>query len=233
MQQLYAERRTIDDPLSIYDAIEPPAVYVNMVSSADGRAVLEGKSAGLGSRVDQGLMLRLRAHADCVLNGAGTARGERVHRPLPPELVERRRARGLFDEPIYAVATGSGRVVLPKAERVIVFVAERTPREAWARLDERAEVVVAGDDRPDPRYIVQHLREHRGCRHVLLEGGPTFNRSALDAGVVDELFMTLAPKIVAGPGKSIVDGDPLRLGLELLSLYEHESELFLRYAVRP
>ena len=233
MRQLYAEPGAVDDPLSIYDAIEPPAVYVNMVSSADGRAVLQGRSAGLGSKVDQGLMLRLRAHADCVLNGAGTARAERVHRRLPPDLVERRRARGQAEEPIYAVVTGSGEVVLPAAERIVVFVADRTPREAWARLEERAEVVVAGDDRPDPRYVVQHLREHYGCRHVLLEGGPTFNRSALEAGVVDELFLTLAPKLVAGPGKGIVDGDPLSVGLELLSLYEHEAELFLRYAVRP
>jgi riboflavin biosynthesis pyrimidine reductase len=233
LQQLYPHRRAIDDPLAIYDEIAPPDVYANMVSSVDGRAVVDGRAAGLGSAVDQALMLRLRAHADCVLNGAGTVRAERVHRRLPPELTERRRARGQSDEPIYAIATGSGEVELPGAERVVVFVAERTPREAWTRLETLADVVVAGDDRPDPRYIVQHLREHYGCRHVLLEGGPTFNRSALEAGVVSELFLTLAPKLVAGPGKAIVDGAPLSAGLNLRSLYEHEGELFLRYAVHP
>ena len=85
----------------------------------------------------------------------------------------------------------------------------------------------------DPSDIVQLLRERYACRRILLEGGPTFNRSAIEAGVVDELFLTLAPKLVAGPGKSIVEGDPLARALDLLSLYEHEAELFLRYAVRP
>jgi 2,5-diamino-6-(ribosylamino)-4(3H)-pyrimidinone 5'-phosphate reductase len=233
VQQIYPTRQAVAEPLSIYDAIEPAGVFVNMVSSLDGRAVVDGHAAGLGSPVDRGLMLRLRAHADCVLNGAGTVRAERVRRRLPAALVERRRARGQPDEPLYAVATGSGDVELPDAERVVVFVAEETPREAWARLEERAEVVVAGDERPDPSYVVQLLRERYACQHVLLEGGPTFNHSALEAGVVDELFLTLAPKLVAGPGKGIVDGDPLERGLDLLSLYEHEAELFLRYAVRP
>jgi 2,5-diamino-6-(ribosylamino)-4(3H)-pyrimidinone 5'-phosphate reductase len=233
VQQVYPTARAVADPLSIYDAIEPGGVFVNMVSSVDGRAVVEGHSAGLGSKVDRALMLRLRAHADCVLNGAGSVRAERVRRRLPAGLVERRRARGQPDEPLYAVATASGDVELPHAERVVAFVAEATPREAWARLEARGEVVVAGDDRPDPAYVVQLLRERYACQHVLLEGGPSFNRSALEAGVVDELFLTLAPKLVAGPGKSIVDGDRLARGLDLLSLYEHEAELFLRYAVRP
>lgn len=231
MQQLYPRCLAVDDPTSIYDAIEPPAVYANMVSSVDGRAVVDGRSAGLGSAVDHALMLRLRAHADCILNGATTARSEQVLRQLPRKLIEQRRARGQTDAPIYAIATASGDVDPPDAARVVIFVADRTPRDAWTRLEARAEVVVAGDDRPDPAYVVQHLREHYGCRHVLIEGGPTFNRSALEAGAVDELFLTLAPKLVAGPGKGIVDGAPLQVALEIVSLYAHESELFARYRV--
>ena len=51
-----------------------PTVILNMVSSADGRAVIEGTERGLGSPTDQRLMRELRVHADVVLNGAGTLR---------------------------------------------------------------------------------------------------------------------------------------------------------------
>src|SRR5206468_3659985 len=87
-----------------------PHVYVNMVSSVDGRAQVDGRAAGLGSPVDQALMLRLRALADCVLNGAGTVNAEQVYRPLAPELIAKRRARGQAEEPLWAVITGSGEI---------------------------------------------------------------------------------------------------------------------------
>jgi 2,5-diamino-6-(ribosylamino)-4(3H)-pyrimidinone 5'-phosphate reductase len=236
-------RRPIEDPLAIYDQLrfpEPPAdrayVYANMVMSVDGRAVVEGHAAGLGSPVDQGLMLRLRAWADCVLNGAGTARSDPIYRPLPPELTARRRARGQAEQPIWAIATGSGAVEPPEAERTVVFVGEATPGEARARLAARAEVVVAGDERPQPARIARLLRERYGCRRVLLEGGPTLNHAALQDEVIDELFLTLAPKLVAGAGKTIVDGPQFPRAdwprLEVVSLYEHEAELFFRYRVR-
>ena len=51
-----------------------PYVIVNMVSSVDGRAAIEGTERGLGSTTDQALMRELRVHADVVLNGASTLR---------------------------------------------------------------------------------------------------------------------------------------------------------------
>jgi riboflavin biosynthesis pyrimidine reductase len=55
--------------------------------------------------------------------------------------------------------------------------------------------------------------------------------------VADELFLTLAPTLLAGDGLPIVAGPlfppELRPRLELISLFEHQDELFLRYQVRP
>jgi 2,5-diamino-6-(ribosylamino)-4(3H)-pyrimidinone 5'-phosphate reductase len=243
VQQLFPEHRSVEEPLAIYDRLrfpQPPDgrayVYANMVLSVDGRAVVDGRAAGLGSPVDQGLMPRLRAWADCVLNGAGTARSDPIYRPLRPELVAQRRARGQAEQPIWAIATVSGQVEPPAAERTVVFVGAATPAAARARLAERAEVVVAGEERPRPSEIARLLRERWGCRRVLLEGGPSLNHAALRDRVVDELFLTLAPKLVGGEGKTIVDGPQFRRDewprLELASLYEHESELFFRYRVR-
>ena len=94
-------------------------------------------------------------------------------------------------------------------------------------------MVVAGDREPDVDRVLRTLRERFGCRLVLCEGGPTLNRSLLRAGVLDELFLTFAPKLVAGEGKTLLDGPQLPkqslARLDLVSLFEHESELFFRY----
>jgi riboflavin biosynthesis pyrimidine reductase len=248
LRQLYPNAASVDDPLSIYERVafpEPPPdrphVYVNMVSSVDGRAQVDGRAAGRGSEVDQALMLRLRALADCVLNGSGTVNAEQVYAALPPELVGRRRARGQPEEPLWAVITGSGQIrpdstLFEKPEpRPIVFLAEATPADHRRWLAERAEVVVVGDERPDPGAALRALRERYGCRHVLAEGGPVLNDAMLRASVLDELFLTLAPKIAAGDGKTVVEGRQFPKDamprLRIVTIYEHEDELFFRYRV--
>lgn len=84
--------------------------------------------------------------------------------------------------------------------------------------------------------MLRLLRTRYGCRRALSEGGPTFNAAVLRADVLDELFLTFAPKLVAGQGKTIVDGPQFPFKqwplLELVTLYEQASELFFRYRVR-
>jgi riboflavin-specific deaminase-like protein len=248
LRQLFPESATVDDPLAIYDRIhfpEPPAdrphVYLNMVSSVDGRAQIDGRAAGLGSDTDQAMMQRLRTLADCVFNGAGTVQADQVYVPLAPELVATRRARAQADQPLWAVITGSGKIRADATmfrkppPRPIVFVADATPADRKDWLRDRADVVVVGDERPDPAEAMRVLRQDYHCRHVLSEGGPTLNYSMLRQGLVDELFWTLAPKIAAGEGKNLVMGPQLPkdalIRLHLETLYEDADELFFRYRV--
>ena len=53
----------------------------------------------------------------------------------------------------------------------------------------------------------------------------------LDAGLVDELFLSLSPMLVGGGEPSVVEGTALDqpLELELVSVLEEESFLYLRY----
>jgi 2,5-diamino-6-(ribosylamino)-4(3H)-pyrimidinone 5'-phosphate reductase len=78
-----------------------------------------------------------------------------------------------------------------------------------------------------------HLWERCGVRLLLSEGGPGLNQRLLDAGLLDELFWTIAPKLAGGRGRTLMDGDEpaaaIRAGLELVSLYEHAGELYSRY----
>jgi riboflavin biosynthesis pyrimidine reductase len=75
----------------------------------------------------------------------------------------------------------------------------------------------------------------RGARRVLCEGGPTLNSALFAAQLVDDVFLTLAPKLAAGPSPlTLINGPAFQpmIRLDLHSCVEQQGELFLRYAVR-
>jgi 5-amino-6-(5-phosphoribosylamino)uracil reductase len=89
-----------------------------------------------------------------------------------------------------------------------------------------------GDDLP---LLMARLRSEHGIRSVLCEGGPTLNSYLLAADLVDELFLSLSPKLLGGAaaltivaGKQLVD--PAEL--DLVSLAEGGGELFTRWRIR-
>ena len=80
------------------------------------------------------------------------------------------------------------------------------------------------------------LRAEHGVASVLCEGGPTLNAALLAAGLVDELSLTLSPRLAGGSDPlSIIGGIALGepRGLTLRSVHEADGMLFLRYAARP
>jgi 2,5-diamino-6-(ribosylamino)-4(3H)-pyrimidinone 5'-phosphate reductase len=86
-----------------------------------------------------------------------------------------------------------------------------------------------------PEEILETLVEEFGIRSLLLEGGPSVNHSFLKARLVDELFLTLAPKIVGVGPNSLVEGElpPQDVTApSLVSVYLYDSEVFLRYRLR-
>lgn len=215
---------------------ERPFVYVNMVSSVDGRATLDGRSHELGGDADTALLVELRGLADAVLVGPGTLAAEGYgDLAARAERRQRRRAAGLAERPPAVVLSRSGRLpweagLFRAAEQpVLVYTgAELEPRPV------AAPVTVHRLDDPSPQAVLGHLRREHGIRALLCEGGPTLNGALLHAGLVDELFLTLGP-LVAGDlaAPRIVEGGALRPPprLELLWALRHESELYLRYAV--
>ena len=103
--------RALDD-LRLGDAApdDRPYVVANMVACADGRATVDGASAGLSGPADRALFHALRGQIDAVLAGTGTLRTERYRRLiLQPERREERRARGLAARPARGRAVAVGR----------------------------------------------------------------------------------------------------------------------------
>jgi riboflavin-specific deaminase-like protein len=215
-----------------------PYVVANMISSADGRATLDGHTQGISSDTDRILFHALRAQVDAVMVGTGTIAIER-YGPLArrPEVRERRAALGLPETPLCVTASRSMELPVdtplfqdPDSRVVVLTNSDRDPPPCRCRLTvERLPGVeldlVAG---------AALLRERYGVRAMLMEGGPTLLAAMLDAGLVDELFLSISPLLVGGDEPSLLEGTALErsVPLGLISLLEEESFLYVRYRIR-
>ena len=209
-----------------------PLVMVNMVATADGLITIDGRSGPIGGAGDHAMFHGLRTIVDAVLVGTGTLRAERYGRMVrKPERRARRVALGLEEDPIALLVTRSGELpwgaplFAEPAQRVVIAGPCEVP-------DVAAQVEVIDAD--GPAAALRALRERFGVRAVLCEGGPTLNGALLAERVLDELFLTLAPKLaLADEAPRIVSGGPIEapVEMELLSVARHEGELYLRYAL--
>ncbi|MSQ42020.1 MAG: deaminase [Dehalococcoidia bacterium] len=182
-----------------------PCVLVNMVTSLDGKAVIEGTERGLGSAADARLMQELRSNVDMVLNGAGTLRASgSSSRVDDADLLALRAERGTPGSPLAAVLSGSGDLPLERpfftsaAFDAVVYLTERTPQkrvEAIAATGRRVVMLEAGDE---VRSMLRHMRRELAVGVLLVEGGPRLNGELFELGAVDELFLTLSPLVVGG-----------------------------------
>ncbi|TMK58410.1 MAG: hypothetical protein E6G51_03125 [Actinobacteria bacterium] len=112
-----------------------------------------------------------------------------------------------------------------------VMIGAGTKRvERYANLDKRLVVVQSHEGEPaDLPELLGTLRDE-GVRAVLCEGGPTLHGSLQAEGLVDELFLTIAPKLSGGAGPRILEGPlPGVMEMELAWLLEEDGELFARY----
>jgi riboflavin-specific deaminase-like protein len=214
---------------------ERPYLLTNFVLSLDGRATIGGRSGPLGSDADTAMLVALRTRVDAVMIGAGTMRAERYGRVVPdPKKRERRAREGLSPDPLMVLV--SGRLDLPwdaplfsqSSGEVLILTSSdaEPPKTAATVCVERFEGPV------DLAAALAHLRADRGVRALLCEGGALLHAQLIEAELVDELFITYAPKLAGGQGPTLVSGLPeadRRLRLAWLLHETDTDELFVRY----
>lgn len=229
---------TCEDVVDLAEAYACPAgrpwLRANMISSLDGAAWHDGLSGGLGCPADRRVFRLLRGLADVVLVGAGTTRAEgyrpvrpgpdwtelRAGRPAAPPLAIVSRSLDLdLDAPVFT----------EPVERTIVITTASAPADLREAAAERADVIIAGEERSDLEVAVAELRA-RGLRQVLCEGGPRVLAQVTGAGLLDELCLTVSPLIVAGDPGRILNGPPVSARFKLRHVLEEDGYLFLRYA---
>ena len=213
-----------------------PYVIANMIASTDGRATIGGRSGALSTPADHELFLDLRTQVDAVMAGTATL-GIEGYGPLvrSEQRQQRRVEEGLDPVPIAVTATRSMELPTqtplfrdPSSRIVVLTNSKREPPPCEAQL-----IVERLEGEPlDLLAGMQRLRSGHGVRSVLLEGGPTILSAMTAAGLVDELFLTIAPKLAGGGGEpTIMEGPALGspVELQLLSLLREGSYLFARY----
>ncbi|WP_082948210.1 pyrimidine reductase family protein [Mycobacterium sp. 852014-52450_SCH5900713] len=214
--------------LASFYADPPPGVRANMIFSADGAAAFGGRAGPLSCPIDQQLLKTLRGFADVVLVGAGTARAENYG---PVRLLDPARTA----PPPIAVISRSGRLPSrlfgdPDQPPIVVTCAH-----AAAARDEFGDggrhVLVAGEESVDVARAVGRLRA-RGLHRILCEGGPTVLDELVEADAVDEICVTLAPKLAASQpvGQRLTPSSlPAPVTMRLEHALACDGYLFLKY----
>ncbi|MBI2020629.1 RibD family protein [Candidatus Daviesbacteria bacterium] len=195
-----------------------PFFYTNFVQTIDGK--VQVKKAGywpIGSRIDYQVLVELRAYADCLIHGGNLARefGEITLKNLKKTSFKNLRKKiGKTPNLPYYIVTNHGDKFKNFGKSPYVYVTH-----TGHGLEELMELV-----------------KKMGHKYVLVEGGPTLLGSFLKENLIDEIFLTIAPKIFGNDGKStltLVEGvlfSPQKIkSLKLVSVKKIESEVFLRY----
>ena len=223
-----------------------PTVIVNFVSTLDGVVSYATPEAAGGGEIsgffgpDRFVMGLLRAHADAVVIGAGTLRAapeerwtpDYIYRDAANQFRALRRTEGLPPQPTTVVVSRSGDLDLAHPgladPNVPVLIATQSPIETPPHG-----AVIGGESLPS---LIDALGQ-RGMRLVLCEGGPHLLGQLITAGLVDELFLTVAPQLAGRdqerPRLSLIEGTAFSVAeapwWNLISVARVDDHLFLRY----
>ncbi|MGG6295149.1 RibD family protein [Leptolyngbya sp. AN02str] len=219
-----------------------PYVTVVLAMSADGKIADVARSpARFGSSSDKAHLERQVAHADGVLFGAETLRAYGTTLPVTsPDLLAQREEQGKLQQPIHIVCSASGQL-----DPTLKFFQQGVPRwlitsesgaDLWQNQDSFDRILIGSSSfEVDWHQALQKLYAE-GIERLAVTGGGRLVAALFHLGAVDELWLTVCPRILGGAiAPSPVGGDGfLEMEapyLELLSAKTVDQEVFLHYRV--
>ena len=233
--------------------LNEPRLYANFVETIDGVTAIpsipgSNKLVAAGSTSDRFVMGLLRACADAHLVGSGTLIAsprsvwtpEQAYPDATDAFAELRRRLGRPPNAELVILSGSGRVdpAHPAfAAGALVLTSDAGASRLEGRLPAAATVLSLGPDETLAAHAIVAALRDRGHRLILSEGGPRVIGSFLQAGVVDELFLTISPRLVGRTplderfglveGADLIPAGPV--DGRLLGVRRDGDHLFLRY----
>jgi 2,5-diamino-6-(ribosylamino)-4(3H)-pyrimidinone 5'-phosphate reductase len=215
-------------------------VVVNAAMSADGKlSTRRREQVAISGPEDFERVDALRADVDAVMVGVGTVLADNPSLTLDDaERIRELEDRGESPHPARVVAdsharTPPGAKILDDTAETFVLVAEEEPRGHRKSLEDAgATVLVAGEQRVSLPDALSQL-EANGVESVMVEGGGDLIFSLFEAGLVDELSVYVAPKVIGGrDAPTLADGEGFVGGFPELSLEDVEridDGVLLRY----
>lgn len=183
-------------------------VLINAAMTIDGKIATNLGDSAISSKQDLRRLHRLRSSVDAIVIGISTVIVDNPR--LTVRLVKR-----YGTTPVRIIIDSTGRIpldskILKSASKINTIVAV-TSRTSDKRIDKiksaGAMVIVAGARTVDLKELFCILKK-MGFNKILVEGGGELNWSILQLGIVNELMVTVAPRIVGGrTATTLVEGD--------------------------
>lgn len=214
--------------------MDRPYVILNAAMSLDGKIATRAGRARISSPEDLERMQRLRASVDGIMIGINTLTADNPSLRLKVEGMDVPPARIVVDS---SLRTPLDARIFSFPGRVIIAASKRADPGKMRDLSKRAEVIVAGESEVDLKQLMKELRG-RGLKRVLLEGGGNLNWSMLQAGLVDELSIAIAPLVIGGrDAVTLVEGEGVpsiekAFKLDLIDISKCGEDVLLRFRAR-
>lgn len=234
-------------PKNLFSGIKKiPFFYSNFISTIDGKVqVCNNQTAKywpIGSQLDFETLLWLRAHADVLIHGRKTAEGFNTLKSLAKkEFRENRKKLGKSTYLIYMVLSNNPTNKLlqvlkdPPIGVRSLLITNHQPHQPQPLGLRSVEILKMGNNSIDLRELTSYFKKNN-LHKILIEGGPTLMASFLKENLIDEMFVTIAPKIFGNQDKqtiTMIEGHlfpPDKIPqFDLISVKNIQSELYLRY----
>src|SRR5438094_5124501 len=177
-----------------------PFVVATFAITADGKVTTKNFGpVDFTSREDKLHLFRQRASADAVLIGHTSLERDNVRLGLPADLQELRTKHGQSRSPMRVIISNKGRIderlkiFQSNISPIIIFSTKRMPRKNQDTLRKKATLHLTDSEHLDLAAMLETLRRQYKVRTVECEGGPTLFRSLLEADLIDQLNLTIAP----------------------------------------
>jgi 2,5-diamino-6-(ribosylamino)-4(3H)-pyrimidinone 5'-phosphate reductase len=206
--------------------------------TVDGKIATTHGDSTISSKQDKKRVHKLRSSVDAIIVGVTTVLVDN------PRLTVRF-VKNKEKDPARIIVDSTCRIpfeskILQTASKIktIVAVTKRAPYDKIHKIkDTGAMVITAGTETVDLVELFSILKK-MGFKKFLVEGGGELNWSLLQLGIVDQLIVTIAPRIVGGrAATTLVEGDGYTkisegLKMELKKVLRQDNgELVLCYKI--
>jgi len=223
-----------------------PVVAVNFAMTWDGKVSTHNFTpADFTSKHDKHRLLEIRATGDALLVGKNTIAKDNMSMGLPDESLRAGRVRrGQPAWPLRVVVSNSGRIdpawkiFQHDFSPVIIYSTTQMLARAQSALAGKAILHLHDTPKVDLKKMLRHLRSHYKVKRLVCEGGPSLFRALLSENLVQEINLTLSPRIFGGKDAPTLTGQPhgflpRSIACKLLKTETIGGECYLRYRVIP
>ncbi len=214
---MHAEARALNPGYIKQQEHGLPYLRCKLAMSLDGRtAMASGDSQWITGREARKDVQDLRAQSCAVLTGINTILDDDARLNVRVEQLSKTASKQLGDrQPLRVVMDSSGRcphsaALLATPGNVLVVVGKDAENPLPIAESKQVSVLHCDTARPEPAAVLKALAA-RNCNDILLEAGPTLAGAFLQQGLIDELIVYMAPKLLGSNARPL-----LHLPIELM-----------------